>query len=829
MSGQPNPSSEPGPPAVAVEQPTNAGNLVKGIGNKWYRYEQVKKSSPVWHFIYALVDGPLPSGKTTTRFFCLHCTRRGLMLENTLICLSADGNPSNGKSHASNAHKTEWNALLEQRAASGVVESKGCRGSDPTERRLTSLDKMTNSANCEVLQQVYVRLVGVMAHHVLPLTFVTAPDVTELLQFASTLRPKSYVGLTRARRDEIISSLFAEYLALVKHLVGKARKQLVHPNCSSFTEAHADVLHESESLKGWITVCHDGWDAAHLQFFGVTIMFILPLPHWKLYKIPIGLFPPESHSSDDCATAAELVLARVGITLDDVLSSVNDTTNSAVKTGRLLAGTDGDCKMHVSSLMVEHAIGKRTRKQNGEIVDSFPVHERLRVKHRAVVVYLFGGKSKGRYYAYQDRCNRLGKGTIRVSLDNDTRVAGTQRLFQFQLRSMYCQEIYFGTQSEEVRKKKITAAEWELTAQFEAVTRDVVQLNFSSQVDNRVNICHSWLFVCRGNAKINKQTYDVVDLSQQDSTLGWGANRLFQNLPKKKMKVEDLTAEARELRRRIQDEFEDYLGDPDDDQLRALWLCPVMMTVGMSFLDIVDAKWQEHRDTGRKLLLQDVKDFLSQNSVLVDEEPNEGQVDMECSQESIQIECVDDFFSSVVASAPMVETAVTNDITEQAEIAVKEWERLEVSWKAYLSTHNPPKTGLKVNLIDPYYLIEVVDTLEWWKENQPRFPDIARVAAIRLAKPDANGMQERVFSFSKRLDTPLRRRLRPEKFEMLALLGFNMDLLAEEGENAVGDFMSSSILLENFNYIVDTMELVCRVGALAENRHWLLIFKVTEY
>lgn len=50
---------------------------------------------------------------------------------------------------------------------------------------------------------------------------------------------------------------------------------------------------------------------------------------------------PSGHSAQDCDDTAKDVLARFGITKEDIFSYVNDTTNSSVETGWLLSGDDG--------------------------------------------------------------------------------------------------------------------------------------------------------------------------------------------------------------------------------------------------------------------------------------------------------------------------------------------------------------------------------------------------------------------------------------------------------------------------------------------------------
>ena len=102
--------------------------------------------------------------------------------------------------------------------------------------------------------------------------------------------------------------------------------------------------------------------------------------------------------------------------------SIKDTTNASVATGRRLTGEDGDCHMHMANLFADHACGKQTRSESHVIIDSFPPCESLRVKARKLAKYVFSKKAKS--------CQVRYKKTIRIGLDNDTRISGTEMMFQ---------------------------------------------------------------------------------------------------------------------------------------------------------------------------------------------------------------------------------------------------------------------------------------------------------------------------------------------------------------------------------------------------------------
>ena len=133
----------------------------------------------------------------------------------------------------------------------------------------------------------------------------------------------------------------------------------------------------------------------------------------------------------------------------------------------------------------------------------------------------------------------------------------------------------------------------------------------------------------------------------------------------------------------------------------------------------------------------------------------------------------DDFFSSVMAEKvdeiDADDDCIELSAVEIADEAIKCWMDLRVNWGMFL-TVNQNMASVDLNKIGQnncYYLSEHVDILLWWRQNAHLHRIVSRVAARELARPDANGLQERVFSFCKLLDLPLRRSLFDDKFEML--------------------------------------------------------------
>jgi hypothetical protein len=86
---------------------------------------------------------------------------------------------------------------------------------------------------------------------------------------------------------------------------------------------------------------------------------------------------------------------------------VSDATNSAAKTGVMLAGgrapaTPGTtCHMHAQELVMQHALGLRQRTKNKKGVDSFEEGRVLCKKVKILAAKLMEKRAKNRFQKYK--------------------------------------------------------------------------------------------------------------------------------------------------------------------------------------------------------------------------------------------------------------------------------------------------------------------------------------------------------------------------------------------------------------------------------------------
>jgi hypothetical protein len=113
----------------------------------------------------------------------------------------------------------------------------------------------------------------------------------------------------------------------------------------------------------------------------------------------------------------------LGITQNLILPVGVNTTTSALKTSRLISGSDEECEcwMHVLNLIIEHAMGIRVRTKNHKVVDEFPEAEIVRNAAKQLAIFIKANREEYKHY---------NKGAaVNICLPGDTRVTGNISMF----------------------------------------------------------------------------------------------------------------------------------------------------------------------------------------------------------------------------------------------------------------------------------------------------------------------------------------------------------------------------------------------------------------
>ena len=124
------------------------------------------------------------------------------------------------------------------------------------------------------------------------------------------------------------------------------------------------------------------------------------------------------------------------------------------------------------------------------------------------------------------------------------------------------------------------------------------------------------MYVVRARASISTNTsYDVVDLNERYlrdeenvAGAGWGSGTSFKCLPKSRLTTECHLPDAKLLREQRELQLARYLKDPDDSNLRGMFLDPVMLTADHMFLlKFFGETHCSHWEHGSALPIADIK------------------------------------------------------------------------------------------------------------------------------------------------------------------------------------------------------------------------------
>ena len=766
----------------------------------------MKKTCWAWECIFKFSDGIVVNSRPSRmqrvgipcEFVCRLCyeDKANIPVMDCVVALHNNG-ISNGISHLQCKHRlSDPAAELKNKAATpmklnySIAAASMQQSSSPSS---VNLYKFLSGGNDLQLRHVHSLAARLVVNNKLPISITTSDDFNALIDAASNLKIGTYVPMTKRKMDYLLVQMFSSFIADVRALITTTRALFVHdtPAKSGNKNAAAgDAGHHQR--RGWMIVCHDGWDSSLKQFFGVSVFFINPAT-WVQYQLALGLATPDGHGAEVCAEAAFHVLARYGIQPSDIYASVNDTTNSAVATGRVLARKDGDCMMHMCNLVADHASGKKVRTRQKVVVDEFAECEALRQKTHAMIKFITSKKAKQRMINYRSRNAQAGKQTIRLGLDNDTRIGGTRRMYEQVLRSRYCIPLYFNQEKTDISQKySFTDEEWELIAGFEAILRPVCNLSFSVQTDSRPTGGVSWLKIVCCKMSMIQEYYKIVNVAFADNIEDrWDTRSAFVHLPTTKVAASELHPLVAKLRTRLKDELDKYFLEPSDLQCLAMIVDPVMLTTGLPILSMLGHQMIVDRSLSifKEKLLEEATCGVQQQQGASDGDGCDEDDDAHLGSSDDEDE--EDDWARVVRKTkamsagslelgPTPRTAMSTAVDE-ANNAYTAWTSMRVDWLGFLTkVQKISKADLdikKVKRDDCLYLAEHVDILLWWRENASLHRLTARVAAPPIAKPEANSFQERVFSCASLIDSDLRQSLGNEKFEMMCVLSFNKSTL----------------------------------------------------
>jgi hypothetical protein len=145
----------------------------------------------------------------------------------------------------------------------------------------------------------------------------------------------------------------------------------------------------------FMTILHDLCDGRLREVIGLTETFIDPVDT-SFYLVPVALFKATSKVAREVAQQSLHLCSRFHTYQTDFHSPMNDTTNSALCAGHLIAGkgTNGYFNMHRAELIIKHATGQVVRKENNQVVDLFEECEALCLNFRKFASWIMSKRAK---------------------------------------------------------------------------------------------------------------------------------------------------------------------------------------------------------------------------------------------------------------------------------------------------------------------------------------------------------------------------------------------------------------------------------------------------
>ena len=573
---------------------------------------------------------------------------------------------------------------------------------------------------------------------------------------------------------------------------------------ASVAESRAYYFKATGKRVRFVNYAHDNWSGKYKEKLGVSVMFHNPVRQ-ETYSIAIGLCHCPNHSAVATVAAIRTCTNLYGINDQDMGDGQNDNAAPAAATTNIISGDSDGCHMHRLELMMEHALGIKTRSSNGQIVDSNQDAERVRMYVNSFIQLIMDGRSK-HFKEHVELMRSQGRNCIVFKVPSATRVSGVHSMYQCMVKSRWNLEYLYRSEGRPkwVDKGVLTNDQFKEIAQMESVLSHAAGLSMLVQADQWGSLAHTTLRSLRVHVIYHTKTlWDVARVDMhQNTTNQWNGSCNFPLRPLSprisvaqserpttnevqlaKVKYEDLMATPRDLIKRMQKESSQYCYKVTERQLLALACHPLAATLGIIELEELtyyltkkgkcDTPLQNWKPKAMQVLTKKMKEVFS--AKLRDDEVSEEDV---VPKKAKALE-LDDDWAAVMATkkkAPAVNTTGCKVKTE-----VEKFFKQSIDWPQQLEDQGVGPDIIKSIGEDEadwqanYELIAShFDVFEWWhREGKIKFKMIFIVACTILSLPESNGRQERVFSGAGWIDAKLSNRQAEVTFEMKALLYSN--------------------------------------------------------
>lgn len=562
---------------------------------------------------------------------------------------------------------------------------------------------------------------------------------------------------------------------------------------------------EMESMHGFpfLNLIHDMWtNKAVKSVLGVSLSYIDC--NWR--KVYLALFVgahKEGHAARIVSSTIKKRMADEYPELpftDYVWTVVSDTTSSARNVARDFEdSTQIDCSMHSANLGLKYGLGisenyttdrssrVRTLVTPGADGEAFTEANNAISKLRALVKYFGTPERRSKLQECADESSYL-KYTI-PGIDGDTRAAGIPTLIQ-KVVFNYCLLKEFFTekcvQSEQEVFTCITEDEWILLIELEAIveplakfTRSTVQsgslvtasyfLYWKKQFMNHVDSNESFKVLTRAERGIGETYMTQKRTTKTKTDFSNSSAKCFKRL--KHQLLLRFQRPQRDMELNDRDEMDLYFAMCLDPRTKSL-------ANKQDYALNRPAFKAKHYEFYKKMIygVRGVR-----------QEPESVDSNSDVSDLSSGVIHDEDFDESLVVDTK------TNDVVSRAEShkIVDDWMKMKIDFDAvvqnqyckknkefdrtllYKSARGRDGSAVRIYSIDALY--HYMDVLEWWKENDVKFPTLALMARVYLSRELSSCFQERVFSIAGFTGNKLRTTTIDDRAEKLALGSVNKE------------------------------------------------------
>ena len=269
---------------------------------------------------------------------------------------------------------------------------------------------------------------------------------------------------------------------------------------------------------------------------------------------------------------------------------MSDTCSAALATSAIIAQgrrcVDGQtCVMHAQELVLKHAIGVAVRMKGKQVVDEFECGLLLRDKAKVVASKLYNKKAKGRWKEIEAISQRVfSVKPIKPVVPSETRISGVFALFQSLIKLKCLIEILpKESKTQAFQEGMLSKVDWVLLTEFEGIMQATNLLAFTSQTDLVGELGFSWygISLCRAKLCNVDFVFEIADVQGS-----WNPSVFMSKIPRRPFGVKALSLESQKFVERLLKNFDHYFPVPDNDQLLAMKLHPLMVYNGFKYVYI---------------------------------------------------------------------------------------------------------------------------------------------------------------------------------------------------------------------------------------------------